>query len=75
MITFHKIKITAQIHIERHVLKSVKYTKFLGVYIHKKLNWDEQIDHVSKNVSQAVAGLKHVQSFVSKKMALAIFNS
>ena len=28
-----------------------------------------------ENVSQALAGLKHVRSFVSNKVALAIFNS
>ena len=66
----NKIKNTSQIHIGGHVLKSVKYTKCLGVYIDEKLNWDKQIDRVSKNVSQAIAGLKHVRSFVSKKVAL-----
>ena len=69
----HKITNTSQIHIDGHVLKSIKYSKRLGVYIDEKLNWDEQIDHVSKNVTQAKAGLKHEQSFVSKRVALAIF--
>lgn len=71
----NKTRNTSQINIDGHALNSVKSNKCLGVHIDERLSWDGHIDHVSKKISQAIAGLKQARPLVSKEVALAIYNS
>lgn len=71
----NKTRNTSQINIDGDVIKSVRYTKCLGVYVDERLAWNEHIDHISKNISQAIAGLRQTRPFVSKEVAITIYNS
>lgn len=71
----NKTRNLSQIDIDGHKVKSVKFTKCLGVYIDERLAWDEHVDCMSKKISQAIAGLKQARPLVSKEVALAIYNS
>ena len=41
----------------------VQNTKYLGVQVHKSLEWKEYIKAVSSKVSRGIGFLKHVQPF------------
>ena len=50
-------------------------TKFLGVYINEKLNWKDQVNHVTAPISRNIGVLYKVKSFVASNILLMLYNT
>ena len=48
------------------VIEKVEYIKYLGFIIDKKLNFNEQLDYLCKNVGKKISFLKRIGSKISK---------
>ena len=62
--------------IMNYQFKKVDECKFLGVYFNYKLNWNDQIDHVIKQVSKSCGTMfavsKHVPNKILRKIYMAL---
>ena len=56
-------------------IEEVTYTKFLGVLIDNKLNWQMQIQNVQRKVSKSVSILYRVKYLLDTNALLMIYNS
>ena len=56
-------------------IEEVNYTKFLGVLIDNKLNWQMQIQNVQRKVSKSVSILYRVKYLLDTNALLMIYNS
>ena len=50
-------------------IKRVYAAISLGVYIHERLSWSSHINHVTKEVSSAIGGLRQLRQFVNDEAA------
>ena len=53
-----------EVHIGEKKLKQVTSKKVLGVTIDDQLSWEEQVDNISKKVSQGIGVLRRAKLFV-----------
>ena len=53
----------------------MRKTKSLGVIIDEKLDWKEQIDAISKNVSKGIGALRLCKSFVPLDTLKILYNT
>ena len=53
----------------------VEKCKFLGVFINVKLNWDDQIDHVTSQVAKSCGTMYRVRLHVPRKILKMIYNA
>ncbi len=49
--------------------------KALGIIIHDESRWDEQIDNISKKVSQGIGMLRRAKQFVKRETLQFLYNS
>ena len=57
------------------MIKRVDHTKSLGLTIDAQLSSSKHIDEICKKASSAVGALKRVQPFISKDVAVQIYNA
>ena len=63
------------IRIDNQIIKRVGHTKSLGLTSDDHLSWCKHIDEICKKVSSATGALKRVRLFISKEMAIQIYNA
>ena len=56
-----------------HKLEKVDKCKFLGIYINSNLDWNDQLLHVKKLVSQAIGTLYALKSVVPQKILRSVY--
>ena len=49
--------------------------KYLGVYVDKKLKWNEHIRYVTKKINQILGILSKARNSINERMSLAIYHS
>ena len=65
-----------EIRIDDQVIKRVDpHTKSLGLTIDDHLSWCKHVDEIFQKVSSAIGVLKRVQPFISKEIAIQIYNA
>ena len=64
-----------KIYINDIEIEEVSSTKFLGVIIDNKLNWQRQIQNVQRKVSKSVSILYRVKNLLDTNALLMIYNS
>ena len=64
-----------EIRIDDQIIKRVDKTKFLGPTIDAQLYWGKHVEEICKKVSSAIAVLKRVRPFISKEIAIQIYNT
>ena len=63
------------IKIDDQVIKRVDHSKSLGLTIDAHLSWSKHVEDICKNVSSAIGALKRVRPFISKGIAIQIYNA
>ena len=58
-----------------HRLSQVLSTKSLGLIIDNKLTWEEQVNHLAKKITWAIAGLRMVRTYVPFCTLMTLYNS
>ena len=56
-------------------LKRVSVTKSLGILVDENLNWNQQIDNISKKVSKGIGILRRVKQYISRQSLQTIYQS
>ena len=56
-------------------LRRVSKTKSLGILIHENLNWNDQIDNISKKASKGIGILRRAKKYISQQSLLTIYQS
>ena len=56
-------------------LRRVSKTKSLGILIHENLNWNQQIDNISKKVSQGIGILRRAKHYISQQSLVTPYKS
>ena len=80
MITGSRQRLNAQceeidISIDDKTIKRVDRTKSLGLTIDAQLSWSKHVDEICKKASSAIGALKRVRPFISKEVAVQIYNA
>ena len=57
------------------MIKRVDHTKSLGLTIDAQLSWSKHVDDTCKKASSAIGALKLVRPFISKDVAIEIYNA
>ena len=60
--------------IDDKTIKRVDHTKSLGLTIDAQLSWSKHADEICKKASSAIGALKRVRPFISKDVAVQIYN-
>ena len=55
------------IEVDNVIVEQVKSTKFLGVYIDDKLNWNVHIDYISKKISKNIGVITRARKLLDQK--------
>ena len=63
------------ISIDDTMIKSVNHTKSLGLTIQAQLSWSKHVDEICKKASSAIGAFKGVRPFISKNIAVEIYNA
>ena len=63
------------INIGEKNLWRVSKTKSLGIFIDENLNWNNQIDNISKKASKGIAILRRAKKFISQPSLLTMYQS
>ena len=63
------------ISIDDKMIKRVDHTKSLGLTIDAQLSWSKHVDEICKKASSAIGALKRVRPFISKDVAVQIYNA
>ena len=63
------------ISIDDKMIKRVDHSKSLAVTIDAQLSWSEHVDEICKKASSAIGALKRVRPFISKDVAVQIYNA
>ncbi len=61
---------TRKLYVDGEILERVQSTKFLGVFIDDKLEWNHHIDHVKKKMASGIYAMnssKHILSYSNLK--------
>jgi len=56
-------------------LERVSKTKSLGILIDENLNWNDQIDNISKKASKGIGILRRAKKYISQQSLLTIYQS
>ena len=64
-----------EVHIGEKKLKQVTSKNVLGVTIDDQLSWEEQVDNISKKVSQGIGVLRRAKLFVKYDTLQILYNS
>ena len=64
-----------EIRIDDQIIKRVDKTKSLGLTIDAQLSWGKHVEEICKKVSSAIGTLKRVRPFISKEIAIQIYNA
>ena len=56
-------------------LKRVSVTKSLEILVDENLNWNQQIDNISKKVSKGIGILRRVKQYISRQSLETIYES
>ena len=64
-----------EVHIGEKKLKQVTSKKVLGVTIDNQLSWEEQVDNISKKVSQGIGVVRRAKLFVKYDTLQILYNS
>ena len=56
-------------------LRRVSKTKSLGILIDENLNWNDQIDNISKKASKGIGILRRAKKYISQQSLLTIYQS
>ena len=56
-------------------LRRVSKTKSLGILIDENLNWNQQIDNISKKVSQGIGILRRAKHYISQQSLVTLYKS
>ena len=64
---------TINIYIENQILKPKDTTKYLGVYIDKRLSWDRHIEHINSKLNRGI--LRKRRSYLQQDSLRSIHNS
>ena len=57
------------------LIKRVKVSKSLRIFIYERLSWRDHIDEISKIIYSGISGLRQVREFVTLSTLLTIYNS
>ena len=57
------------------LIKRVKVSKSLRIFIYERLSWRDHIDEISKTICSGISGLRQVREFVTLSTLLTIYNS
>ena len=63
------------LNIDGLILERVKTTKFLGVYLDEKLNWNHHIHHISVKIAKGLGMLNRVKSFLPRNILLMVYST
>ena len=63
------------ISIDDKMIKRVDHTKSLGLTIDAQLSWSKHVEEICKKASSAIGALKRVRPFISKDVAVPIYNA
>lgn len=63
------------IYINKTKIDFVNSFNFLGITIDEHLNWNEQIDKISKKISRTLAVMSKIKNFLPSQALLHIYNS
>lgn len=63
------------LHLNGVKLKKVVKTRFLGVMIDDKLNWDAQLSHLDTKLKTSIVMIKRISKFIPKSEYLKIYNA
>ena len=66
---------TINIYIENQILKPKDTTKYLGVYIDKRLSWDRHIEHINSKLNRGIGILRKRRSYLQQDSLRSIHNS
>ena len=64
-----------KINIDNVFLECVNHTKFLGVFIDKKLSWNEHINYISLKISRGLGILSRLRRLLPCDTLLVIYNT
>ena len=64
-----------RLKIGEHKLKKVDKVKFLGVIIDDKLNWEPQIENLTKKLNLSMIMIKRITKFVPKSEYMKIYDA
>ena len=56
-------------------LRRVSKTKSLGILMDENLNWNDQIDNISKKASKGIGILRRAKNYISQQSLLTIYQS
>ena len=56
-------------------LSRVSKTKSLGILMDENLNWNDQIDNISKKASKGIGILRRAKKYISQQSLLTIYHS
>ena len=56
-------------------IKRVSGTKGLGILVDENLNWNQQIDNISKKVSKGIGILRRVEQYIQRQSLQIIYQS
>ena len=65
----------SHIYIDNVELEKVSSTKFLGVIIDDKLNWNKQIQHVKNKIAKSISIMYKVKYFLEEAALLTVYSS
>ena len=57
------------------MIKRVDHTKSLALTIDAQLSWSKHVDEICKKAYWAIGALKRVRPFISKDVAVQIYNA
>ena len=80
MLYIHKLSLSCNGHAPKIQiggidLKRVSVTKSLGILVDENLNWNQQIDNISKQVSKGIGILRRVKQYISRQSLETIYES
>ena len=62
-----------ELSIDGIVLQSVSFTKFLGVFIDKKLTWNKHIDFVATKIAKSIGAINRVKYIVPPSVLQSLY--
>ena len=80
MLYIHKLSLSCNGHAPKIQiggidLKRVSVTKSLGILVGENLNWNQQIDNISKQVSKGIGILRRVKNIFHGSLLQTIYQS
>ena len=73
--TNHDLTEQINVKIGTESIKQVSSTKFLGVWIDEKLNWNQHVKHLTSRMASGIYALKSVKNLLSPSSKEMIYSA